>query len=45
MQIAYISKYTDEEIVGTNEDGTIETQSVFKKLTGYYSTVGIIKCV
>lgn len=45
VQIAYISKYTDEEIVGTNEDGTIETQSVFKKLTGYYSTVGIIKCV
>lgn len=45
VQIAYISKYTDEEIVGTNEDGTIEKQSVFKKLTGYYSTVGIIKCV
>lgn len=45
IQIAYISKYVDTETIVEDEDGEVTTSQVFRKLTGYYSTVGVIKCV
>lgn len=45
VQIAYVSQYVESETTDIDDDGNIITNSVMKKLTGYYSTVGVIKCV
>jgi hypothetical protein len=40
-----VSQYVESETTDIDNDGNIITNSVMKKLTGYYSTIGIIKCV
>ena len=45
VQIAYVSQYVESETTDIDNDRNIITNSVMKKLTGYYSTIGIIKCV
>lgn len=45
IQIAYISKYIDSTNTYKDSEGNVQTITTFKKLIGYYSTVGIIKCI
>ncbi len=45
VQIAYVSQYVEKETTNIDDDGNTIINSVMKKLTGYYSTIGVIKCV
>ena len=45
VQLAYISQYTQTEMREDPDTKETITVDVIKKLTGYYSTIGIIKCI
>ena len=45
VQLAYISQYTETEMREDPDTKETITVDVIKKLTGYYSTIGIIKCI